>query len=277
MTDGKIKQARIFVAGVDGSEEEVTITGDFRIEKLQLLDAPSGPEIRWEIRDVQPEQVHSRTGEAVKFAFGANDFFIKGPMRSGGSLTLTNVPIPQRVYDAGAIDGSQIVTAPRPGPAFKVNDLISIPGENRPTKQQPKRLPSYWRVINVSWLVGAERWNYTVEDRQGVKRLNLLPDAVNAATLVEDWPYRGGDFVTVHTSRGTLCGGPYKLISRVVEGDNWQDDPEKGVMTAARLSALPGHQLWRVEDEQGNRSQEWSKFFRRAEVKVNKTVTWTTL
>lgn len=268
MTDGKIKQGRIFIAGVDGSEEEVTITGDFRIEKLQLLDAPGGPEVRWEIRDVQPQQVHTRTGSAAEFVtFRKGDFFINGPLRSGGSLTLANVPIPQQFMDAGVIDASQVVPTSRPTPKFSVGDIISIPGQDRPNTRLPKNLPSHWKITDVQWLSGVLRWNYVATDRQGVKSFNMQPVTVNAAAKIEDWPYRGGDFVTLQGQ----TRGPFKLIRRAKLGDLW---PSGNPVQESQLNFYKD-KLWILETHAGVRILETSVLFTRAEVKVEKTVTWT--
>jgi hypothetical protein len=262
MTDGNIKQARLLVYGTNGSEEDVTITGDFHVERLNIQTPGADPEVRFNLSRINPEQVHTRQGSAPVF-FGEKP----SPWFNHVHVSASDLSADALAALAG-LKPSDV----RPNRVLDVGQKITIPADQRPLKTCSKQWPSAWEVAEIQWNKADADWYYLLADRAGHKSALIGRESAKLATKVSDWPYRGGDFVTT-----TDGDGPYKLIRRVKVGDPWNCRPTGMPTTEAQLRGYgDGAQLWILENENGDRHFEWSKYLKRAEVVVEKTVKWVT-
>jgi hypothetical protein len=251
MTEKKIKQARVLLQYVDGSEQEVSINGHFHAETLQLV-RDGGRELRYHLTGIAPSQATIRES-----ATASTLAFDKLPPLPLADFMITNADGPVRIVSDRRI---------KPAPKYQVNDLIEIPPGYRPLITCPKSTPSRWRVTNVVWSENLPiGWVYTVTDRQDFKTVTLKSSQVRTSRKIDDWPYRGGDFVTHH-------GEILKLKRRITFGETL---PNNTVVSKSWVNRSDGTTLWLTEREDGTLLGAWDRWFLRAEVKVDKTVKWT--
>jgi hypothetical protein len=181
----KVKQGRIELVDVDGGRTVIELTGD-NLEGLLT----------------EPKHVAVESG-----------YLMRPPRMQwvGGSLSIMGVETSTAQYYAPE----------RPKPRFEVGQKVKLSANITPAGFPHRAHGWVGEVTKVYWAKYQGAWQYDLKDRDDKSGLTLTedPSLDGAVTVVEDWPFRKGDFVTYHPKLEMGSDDVYKLVRRTTSED----------------------------------------------------------